>query len=136
MPIIAARTLTDRDIAAIRGTIDPWAQACIDADWDRLLSLCTDDIVFLPPDAPIVEGSAAVRAFMETFPDIKTFTSDFTHIEGHGDTASARGTFAMTVEADGNKVAVTGKFIDTFRKQPDNSWRYSSVIWNNDEPTG
>ncbi len=136
MPTVAAPTLPDRDIAAIRGTIDPWIQACIDADWDRLLSLCTDDVVWMPPDAPIAEGSGAARAYLDTYPDIKAFTVNFTHIEGRGELASARGTFAMTVEVEGNEAAMTGKFVDTFRKQPDNSWRYTSAIWNNDNPTG
>ncbi len=136
MPTVATRTLTDQDIATIRGTMDPWTQACIDADWDRLLSLCTDDVVFLPPDAPMAEGRTAVRAYMETFPDIKAFTPNFTHIEGSGDLASARGSFAMTVEVEGNEVTMSGKFVDTFRKQPDKSWRYTSVIWNNDNPAG
>ncbi len=136
MPTVAAPTLPERDIAAIRGPINPWIQACIDADWDRLLSLCTDDVVFLPPDAPIAKGRTAARAYLDTYPDIKAFTANFTHIEGRGELASARGTFAMTVEVEGNDVATTGKFVDTFRKQPDNSWRYTSVIWNNDNPTG
>ena len=136
MPTVATRTLTDQDIAAIRGTMDPYIQACIDADWDRMLSFCTDDIVFMPPDAPMAEGRTAVRAHMETLPDIKAFTGNFTHIEGRGELASARGTFAMTVEVEGNDVAATGKFVDTFRKAPDNSWLYTSVIWNNDNPTG
>lgn len=61
MPTVATRTLTEQDIATIRGTMDPWTQACIDADWDRLLSLCTDDVVLLPADAPIAEGRTAVR---------------------------------------------------------------------------
>ncbi len=73
---------------------------------------------------------------METYPDIKACTANFTHIEGRGDLALARGTLAMTVEAEGIEMSFTGKFVDTFRKQPDNSWRYASVIWNNDNPTG
>ena len=136
MPTVATRTLTDQDIAAIRATIEPWTQACINADWDRMLSMCTDDIVFMPPDAPMAEGRGAARAYLETYPDIKSFTFDFTHIEGSGNSASARGTLAMTVEAEGNEMSFTGKFVDTFRKEPDNSWRYTSVIWNNDNPTG
>ena len=136
MPTVATRTLTDQDIAAIRETLDPWIQACIDEDWDRLLSLCTDDIVFMPPDAPMAEGRGAARAYLDTYPDIKAFTASFTHIEGRGDLASARGTYTTTVEVEGNAVTMIGKFVDTFRKEPDNSWHYTSVIWNNDNATG
>ncbi len=136
MPTVATPPISDKDIAAIRATMDPWTEACIAADWDRVLSMCTDDIVFLPPDAPIAEGSGAVKAYLETYPDIKKFTATFTHIEGSRDLASARGSVAITAEAEGTEMSISGKFVDTFRKQPDGTWLYTSVIWNHDHPAG
>jgi ketosteroid isomerase-like protein len=134
MPAVTTPTISDKDIAAIRGTIGPWTEACIAADWDRLLSLCTDDVVFLPPDAPIAEGSTAAKAYLETYPDIKEFDVTFTHVEGIRDLATARGSFTITAEVEGNEMSITGKFLDTFRKQSDGTWRYSHVIWNHDHP--
>ncbi len=132
----ATTTLAQQDVTAIRATRDPWCQACVDRDWDGLLALCTKDVVFLPPDAPVAEGRAATRSYLETYPEMKTFTFNFTHIEGSGDLASARGNFAITANVDDNEVAFTGKFVDTFRKASDGSWKYSSVIWNHDHALG
>ncbi len=129
----ATDTITDQDIAAIRATRDPWIQMCLGRNWDGLLSLCTSDIAFLPPDEPIAAGQADARAFLEVFPVMTAFTFEFTHIEGRGDHASARGTFSINAEVEGNEVTMNGKFVDTFRKEGD-AWRYREVIWNTDHP--
>jgi len=41
---------------AVQEMIEPWTQACIRRDWDSLLSMCTDDVVFMPPGAPAATG--------------------------------------------------------------------------------
>ena len=48
------QALSDTDVAAIRATIEPWTKACLERDWDTVLAMCTDDIVFLPPNEPII----------------------------------------------------------------------------------
>ena len=132
----ATASITEQDVATIRFTIQPWIQACLDRDWDALLSLCTDDITFLPPNEPIVEGQEATRAFLEAYPKITAFTVEFTPIDRRADRATVRGTFSMTVEAEEGEATMNGKFIDTFRRQVDNTWRYREVIWNPDYATG
>ena len=125
-------SITAQDIAAIRSTRDPWVKACIDRNWDKLLGLCSKDIVFLPPDAPAASGSKACREYLESYPDIKKFKFDFDDISGAGNHASARGHFDMVVNMDGSDVKLVGKFVDTFRKDG-KEWRYTAVIWNTDE---
>ena len=121
--------LTADDVAAIRGTIEPWTTACLQRDWDRLLDLCTDDIMFLPPNEPPVEPARA-RAWLDNFPTIKALSIEMEHVEGAGPVAYARGSVKMTLDISGQEVAFDGKYLDVFRKQPDGRWRFAQVIWN------
>ncbi len=131
----ATATLTEQDVAAIQALRDPWIQACLDRDWDALLSICTSDVTLLPPDAPIAEGREAARTYLEAYPVITKFTVEFTNIDGRGDLATARGDFHITVETDDGEASVDGKFVDTFHKHGDDTWLYNEVIWNSDAPT-
>ena len=66
--------------AAIRGTIEPWCKACLDRDWDGLLGMCTDDVVFAPPGEPRVSGNG-LRAWLEAYPVMKALDFTFDHID-------------------------------------------------------
>lgn len=125
-------SITTQDIAAIRATRDPWIKASLERNWDKLLGLCSKDVVFLPPDAPSASGAKACRKFLEGYPEIKKFNFEFDDITGAGDHASAHGHFNMVVDMDGSDVKLVGKFVDTFRKDG-KEWRYTAVIWNSDK---
>jgi ketosteroid isomerase-like protein len=74
--------LTAQDVAALNGIVNDWVQILLAANWDKLASQLAEDVVFLPPDQPAVHGKKAVRAWLEAFPPIKTFTSRLQHAEG------------------------------------------------------
>jgi ketosteroid isomerase-like protein len=38
--------------AAIRATVVPWTKAALDRNWDAMISMCTNDVVFAPPGEP------------------------------------------------------------------------------------
>ena len=117
------------DAAQIRATIAPWNQACLDRDWDALLAMCTEDIVFSGPREPKVTGDA-VRTWLENFPVQTAMTFDFDRMEISGDLAVANGSGSMTIEVEGQKVSEDFDFTDTFRKDRHGTWLYSSVIFN------
>ena len=126
--------ITDQDIAAIKSLREPWIQAMMDREWDRLFTICTPNITFFPPEAPIAEGTEEARAYLDEFPVMTSFDFEFTRIDGRDDLATARGNFHITAEADGQDVTMDGKFIDTFRKADDGNWRFEEVIWSTDHP--
>lgn len=129
-------TITPVDVSAIKATIKPWTEACLTRDWDALLDLCTDDVMFLPPDEPVVAGKQ-VRSWLESYPEIRRFETEFDHVEGQDQLAVARGHLTMTVLPAGTNEPLTihGKFVDTFRRDARGSWKYASVIWNSSLPS-
>ena len=88
--VIDGTGLTADDVVAIRGTFEAWRDACVRRDWDALLGMCTDDIVFLPPGESTVEG-AGVRGWLDNFPIIKAMSLDIDRIEGIGSRVSGGG---------------------------------------------
>jgi ketosteroid isomerase-like protein len=129
-----APTLTTVDVSAIKATINQFTSLCIKRDWDAFLKLCTDDAVFLPPDEPILTSIPAIRAWLEKYPIIKRFEFEFDHIEGQENLAVTYGHFSMTVEVEKKPAEVSGKFIDTFRKDDHGKWRYALICWNSNAP--
>lgn len=126
-----APAMTPVDVSAIKATAKPWIQACVERDWDALLQMCTDDVVFLPPDEPMVAGDK-LRTWLDAYPVIKRFDFEFDQIEGQDHLAMARGGF--TLETAATTTEVRGKFVDTFRRDDHGKWLYACVIWNLDAP--
>lgn len=131
--VIDGTGLAPIEESAIRASIGPWTQACLDRDWDALLAMCTDDVVFAPPGEPSVSGNK-IRAWLEAFPVMKVFNADFDRVDVSGDLATAVGGGTWTLDIDGQDVSASFKFADVFRRSSDGSWRYAHVIWNSDTP--
>ena len=130
--VIDGTGLSSPDVAAIRALIEPWTNACVRRDWDTLLGMCTDDVIFLPPNKPAVQNSG-VRQWLDDFPTIKAMAWDIDHIEGVIGLACLRGWVKMTLDVSGQEVLFNGKYTDICRKQADGSWRFALVIWNSNE---
>src|SRR5262245_41217036 len=120
--------------ADIRATIPPWRQACLDRNWDALLSMCTDDVVFAPP-GELQVSAPKVRAWLDAFPVMKAFEFKFDRVEVSGDLATATGGGTWTLDVAGKTVSANFKFADVLRKGSDGKWRYAHVIWNSDTPS-
>ena len=88
------------DVNAIKEGADRYAAAVNSGDVDALMAACTEDIVVMPPDGPIVSGAAAVRhwfqtQFVEVFDSRRSFA--FTELEVRIDRAVAFGPFQLTL---------------------------------------
>ena len=97
-----------------------------------LLALCTDDVVFSPPNEPLVEGTA-VRPWLEGFPAITTMGWDIDHLESTGDLAWLRGWVRMDLDIGGQAVSFNGKYTDVARRGADGQWRMAVVMWSSNE---
>lgn len=133
---VAPPPLSDAEKATIRASIDSFAvNARAHRDSASAMAY-TESAVFMPPNQGAVEGRAAIRAWFQTFPPISEFTLTPIEIEGNGDLAYVRGTYALTVAGPDGRPATSdhGKFLEIRRRQRDGSWLMVTDIFNSDLP--
>jgi len=132
----APAKLTDADIAALRATTGAIAADILARRDSASVAQYAQNAVFMTPNAPALEGRAAIRAWFEQSPPMTTFTLSVVEIDGRGDLAYVRGTYALTIAAAGRTPAISdhGKFLEIRRKQADGSWLMTLDIFNSDVP--
>ncbi len=115
--------------------MESFAQVIRASDWAALAALYTEDAVFMAPNAPAVEGRAAIRAWLEPFPPIE-YEGTVVEIDGRGDLAFVRGNYSETYTVEGAPEPIhhAGKYVEIWRRQPDGSWLIAVEIWNSDLP--
>lgn len=122
--------MTNSDaLTAAQNIIEPWNRAAINRDWDALLSMCTEDMVFMPPGAPPVSGEA-IRPWLDAFPVIRDMNWSIDYIKESGDLAYLRGPVSETLEIEGQIVEFVGKYCDVMVRGADGQWRLSLVMWS------
>jgi ketosteroid isomerase-like protein len=131
----ASRGLTDREVTAVRESMDAYVRTTLASDWDNWGKLLLSDVVAMPPNhAPLI-GREAVVAYVKTYPRITKFTITTDEITGRGDVAYARGRYSITtVTPDGKSSSEKGSFLEIHKRQSDGTWPYSRFIWHSDTP--
>jgi uncharacterized protein (TIGR02246 family) len=114
--------MTD-DERAIHDLVATWMQASQDGDIDTVLSLMTDDVVFMVPGREPF-GKEAFRAASQGMKDMRMQgTSDIRELKVIGDWAYARNYLEVTVTPPGGEpVRRSGYTLTLFRKNPDGRW--------------
>lgn len=115
--------MTD-DERAIRAVIDTWMTATKSGDVATVLSLMTDDVVFIVPGAEPF-GKERFAAASGDMQGVKIEgTSDITELKVLGDWAWARTHIAVTMTVPGKPpMRRSGYTLTIFRKEPDGKWR-------------
>jgi len=100
------------------------------------VSVYAEDGILLPPNAPAVQGRAAIQNFFTGLPKITAFKQSVVEIEAQGNLAYPRGTYEMTMMPPAAKAPLNdrGKVLAVWRKQPNGSWLVLRVMWNSDLP--
>jgi len=129
-----AGPLSDEDVAAIRSVIQSFGEAALAGHFSTAAESYAVDAVFMPPNAAIYEGRAAEVAHLEATPPVLSYTSAAVDVGGSGDLAYARGAYALSLLIGADTVAMQGKWVHIFRRQPDGSWLITLDIWNTDDP--
>ena len=129
---------TEADVKAIQNYFQRYAAAATAGDLDAYRKFWTDDVVWLPPDAPTVEGIEAcmndARPRFEEFTqeeelivkEIK-FGATFTFVR-------VDYTYKATPKGDGEPVEEDGKGVFLMKRKPDGSWVSTHCIWNSSIP--
>jgi len=127
-------SFTEQDVEAIRGTSAIHAKKHLARDWDGWVATCAEDVVFMPPDSPKIEGRSAVRSWMDEFPPTKDVTWTVEAVDGSGDIGISRGYGPMILEIEGKPVSFSVKWLSVYKKQSDGSWKVKELAWNFDQP--
>ena len=126
--------LADADRDSIHMEVDNFTKAMLAGDFATAASYYSEDAELLPPNAPVIEGRAAIQSFFTTYPKISAFTQKIVELGASGELAWARLTYELTMTPAGAKAPLndTGKTIIIMRKQLNGTWLTTRAIWNSD----
>jgi ketosteroid isomerase-like protein len=118
------------DTEAIRKLDAEFVAAFNAKDLDKILTMYTDNSVFMPPNAPTLRGTEPLKSFYNDLfargaADLKMDPAD---VAGHGPIAYQSGGYTM-----GGPNRDRGKFLFVMRKMGEN-WRYEYTMWSSDLP--
>ena len=130
--------LSDADKAAIKAVADSAvAIGNTTKDFAAYAALYyTQDAVVLPPNGGPVTGREGITAWLQQFPPFSNMQFVQVDVDGSGDLAYVRGTYAMDITMPGAPAPVRdeGKYVEIWRRQADGSWRASLDIFNTSMP--
>jgi uncharacterized protein (TIGR02246 family) len=130
----------EADAKAIRDLEAGWMKALATRDLNKVAVFYADDASFFPPDAPVLTGTAAIKAAMESMVADQAFSLSFAstkvQVAKAGDLAYSQGAYTMTMTAPKSKrvLTETGKYVTVFKKQADGGWKAVADIINADAP--
>ena len=127
---------SNHDVQRLTELRDTYEEAENAGDVDAIMDLCSDDIVFMPPEAPPVSGPDAVRAFFDEFLDAFDVSLELTRNGITVDDALAYewGTVSGTATGpDGQSQSLNNTYFITYERDPEGSWKQSRNIWNSNE---
>jgi uncharacterized protein (TIGR02246 family) len=116
------------DEQQIRDVIDRWRIATLANDIDTILSLMTDDALFLTPGRPPMTKDTFAAAFRGFAGNIRIESKhDIKEICASGDLAYCRSHISViaTAEKTGERNERAGHVLTIFRKSADGTWRLS-----------
>ena len=129
---------TEADMEAIDALRGSFAAAMSAGDVDGMMFDYAEDAVQMPPNEPALRGTGAIRARHQAFLDQYEIVLEnpAEEIFVTGDWGLLRGSYviSLTPKADGEPIQDAGKYLVTWRRQPDGTWRVAHEIWNSDNP--
>lgn len=112
-----------------------WSAIVNSGDIDAVIAHWAEDAIMLPPDAPAIEGKAAIRAYVEAATAIPGFRISWepeqAFVAAAGDMAYLIERNTITFDGEnGEPVAVHGKVVTVWRKDRAGEWKNVVDIWN------
>ena len=119
------------DQQAIRAATTTLETAFNAKEVDKILTLYTENSVFMPPNKPLLRGRGSLKGFYDGLlnggsKDLKLTSSD---VAGHGPLAYESGSYSMM----NGDVHDRGKFLFIFRNMS-GAWKIEYTSWSSDLP--
>ena len=128
---------TDAMEKALTRLDDDWSKAAATRDADRMASFYAEDAIAYPPNEPIAIGRAAAKKVWASYFADPTFSISWKTVHAgvstSGDLGFTAGTYENSFKGpDGKLVKEKGKYVCTWRKEKDGTWKAIHDIWNSD----
>ena len=131
-----AAAITERGKALVK-LDDDWSKLAGGKDAAKVASFYAEDAMVLPPNEPVAMGRAAAEKVWASYFAAPNFSISWkttaADIAKSGDLGYTAGTYEDSYDGpDGKRVQETGKYLCTWRKQKDGSWKALFDMWNSD----
>lgn len=125
----------ERAESQVRSADAALIEAVANKDVDAAVSYYTEDATVLPPDAPMLEGHEAIKAFWTDFTKVPgislTTTIHKIRINPALDTAITTGTYSMKMGEGADAASDEGKFAMTWVRTDDGWKAYTDMFSSN-----
>jgi uncharacterized protein (TIGR02246 family) len=125
--------LSGQDLAAIQEVHDRWLSAEVRGDHSQVIDLCTDDVSWIPPNEPPLNGKQAIAQFLtDNAVDLKDIQVSDVVIRGNGSVAYLTSYFQtrFKLPADSSIHESTGAHLWILRKTGNGLWQVAIVTWS------
>jgi ketosteroid isomerase-like protein len=130
--------LSDRARQRILVVQQQWLEYERDGNMTGVVSLCVDDVVWLPPNQPALRGKNAVAAWLAILPKGRIRRIEITNVQIHdsGDLAYKLADFTTWFENAGqtSDEPVTGSHLWVLRESSPEHWQVAVVAWSTAGP--
>ena len=122
--------------AQVQALNDKMARANVSGDFDAILSIYADDIIYMPNYAPMIRGKEAMieneKKMAESGAKITSMTLTTLEVTDLGSMVYEIGAYGMAMEIPGMEMpwADKGKYVSIYRKKKDGSLEMVVDIWN------
>jgi uncharacterized protein (TIGR02246 family) len=128
----------EADVEAIQDYFQRYAAAAKAGDLDTYRTFWTDDVVWLPPHEPVVEGIEACmdhhRPYFKNYDQDETLTVEEIKFGGEFTFVRVNYTYQAVPKDGGETVTEDGKGVFLMERKPDGAWVSSHCAWNSNVP--
>jgi ketosteroid isomerase-like protein len=128
----------ESDVRAIREWINHYCACVTSGDFQGYRAFWTDDVVWLPPGGPTVEGIEACmahnRPYFEDYDSVETMTADEIEIADRFAYVRVSYTCRGKPKKGGPPIDEDGKGLFILRRRTDGSWVSTHCVWNSNRP--
>jgi ketosteroid isomerase-like protein len=116
-----------------------WLEYELDANMTGVVSLCVEDVVWLPPNQPALRGKNALAAWLAATPEHRIRRIEVTNVQIQvgGGLAYKLADFTTWFEEAGQASVdpVTGSHLWVLRESSPEHWQVAVVAWSTAEHT-
>jgi len=135
---VVAEGASGTEALEVRAASARWLEAVSTGDAQSVVAFYAPDGAFLPPNAPLARGRAAVQAVWLSLiaaPGLRLrWTPSSIDVSRAADMAYEIGTYEMAMDGPAGRIEDDGKYVVVWRKS-DDGWKVAADIFNSSRPS-